>query len=196
MHTAVGTGLFDFGHRDGPAEQALLQHPLGLAVLADGSVAVADTYNRAVRRYDPATRALSTLARDVDEPHDVLVLDGELLVLASAGHEVHALPVRDELVRADARTVVRRPSDVAPGPVRLHVVFTPPPGTHLDEREGPATRLEVSSTPPGLLLAGAGTANPVCQVVRQEWGVPLRLVPDGPGELELVMGGLAMQDGR
>ncbi len=30
VHTAVGTGLFDFGHRDGAAEQALLQHPIGV----------------------------------------------------------------------------------------------------------------------------------------------------------------------
>jgi thiol-disulfide isomerase/thioredoxin len=30
VHTAVGTGLFDFGHRDGSADQALLQHPLGV----------------------------------------------------------------------------------------------------------------------------------------------------------------------
>jgi thiol-disulfide isomerase/thioredoxin len=29
VHTAVGQGLFDFGLVDGPAEQALLQHPLG-----------------------------------------------------------------------------------------------------------------------------------------------------------------------
>ena len=55
MHTAVGQGLFDFGHVDGPAEQALLQHPLGVCALPDGSVLVADTYNGAVRRYDPAT---------------------------------------------------------------------------------------------------------------------------------------------
>ena len=40
---------------DGPAEQARLQHPLGLAVLDDGSIAIADTYNGAIRRYDPAT---------------------------------------------------------------------------------------------------------------------------------------------
>ncbi len=55
MHTAVGQGLFDFGHVDGPAGQALLQHPLGVCALADGSVLVADTYNGAVRRFDPAT---------------------------------------------------------------------------------------------------------------------------------------------
>ena len=44
-----------FGHRDGPAAEALLQHPLGVAVLPDGSVAICDTYNDAIRRYDPVT---------------------------------------------------------------------------------------------------------------------------------------------
>ena len=47
VHTVVGEGLFDFGHRDGPAAEARLQHPLGVAVLPDGSVVVADTYNGA-----------------------------------------------------------------------------------------------------------------------------------------------------
>ena len=36
VYTAVGTGLFDFGHRDGPGTQALMQHPLGVTVLSDG----------------------------------------------------------------------------------------------------------------------------------------------------------------
>ena len=31
LHTAIGEGLFDFGHIDGPAAQARLQHPLGVA---------------------------------------------------------------------------------------------------------------------------------------------------------------------
>ena len=65
VRTAVGTGLFDFGHHDGDAAKALLQHPLGLAVLPDGSVAVADTYNGAIRRYDPDTAQVSTLATDL-----------------------------------------------------------------------------------------------------------------------------------
>ena len=63
VETHVGQGLFDFGHRDGPAEQALLQHPLGVTVLPDGSVAVSDTYNGAVRRFDPVAR------RGVDPGH-------------------------------------------------------------------------------------------------------------------------------
>ncbi len=54
IESVVGKGLFDFGLRDGAADQALLQHPLGVTVLPDGSVAIFDTYNGAVRRYDPS----------------------------------------------------------------------------------------------------------------------------------------------
>jgi thiol-disulfide isomerase/thioredoxin len=68
--TSVGAGLFDFGHVDGPASQALLQHPLGVTVLPDGSVAVSDTYNGAIRRYDPAADQVSTLLTGVAEPSD------------------------------------------------------------------------------------------------------------------------------
>ena len=50
--TAVGTGLFDFGHVDGPAAQALLQHPLGVTALPDGSVAV----ERHLQRRGPPVR--------------------------------------------------------------------------------------------------------------------------------------------
>ena len=59
--TLVGSGLFEFGLVDGAAEDALLQHPLGVTALPDGSVAVSDTYNGAIRRYDPATHAVTTL---------------------------------------------------------------------------------------------------------------------------------------
>jgi thiol-disulfide isomerase/thioredoxin len=65
VHTAVGTGLFDFGFRDGPAAEALLQHPLGVAVLPDGSIAVADTYNGAVR---PVRRRARPRRRRVRRP--------------------------------------------------------------------------------------------------------------------------------
>ena len=51
-----------------PADEALLQHPLGVTVLPDGSVAVCDTYNGAVRRYDRATATMTTLATGLAEP--------------------------------------------------------------------------------------------------------------------------------
>lgn len=52
--TLVGEGLFDFGHVDGPAEIARLQHPLGVTALPDGRIAVCDTYNGAIRIVEEA----------------------------------------------------------------------------------------------------------------------------------------------
>ncbi|GAA2101861.1 NHL domain-containing thioredoxin family protein [Brevibacterium salitolerans] len=74
VSTQVGVGLFDFGFQDGPAAEARLQHPLGVAALPDGSVAIADTYNGAVRRYDPVKNEVTTLARGLAEPSDILVV--------------------------------------------------------------------------------------------------------------------------
>jgi thiol-disulfide isomerase/thioredoxin len=157
--TAVGQGLFDFGHRDGPADQALLQHPLGVAVLPDGSVVLADTYNGAIRRYDPARRTVSTLAADLAEPSDVLV-DGEtLIVVESAAHRLVRLPIpASTLMPGGTPTMRGTPTDVAPGGLDLRVVFVPPPGQHLDTRFGDPTQLTVAASPPELLTAGTGTA--------------------------------------
>lgn len=159
VRTAVGTGLFDFGHADGPAERALLQHPLGVAVLPDGSVAVCDTYNGAVRRYDPESGEISTLATEIAEPSGAAVSGGELVVVASAAHRLERpVPpgVSAKLVDGALKQVKRPSTEVGAGEVELAVVFTPPPGTKLDERFGPSTRLEVSATPEDLLLEGAG----------------------------------------
>jgi sugar lactone lactonase YvrE len=61
--TVVGTGLFDFGDRDGSGDQVRLQHPLGLAWWRGrGSLLVADTYNHRIKRVDPATREARVLA--------------------------------------------------------------------------------------------------------------------------------------
>jgi thiol-disulfide isomerase/thioredoxin len=159
IRTAVGTGLFDFGHADGPAGEALLQHPLGVAVLPDGSVAVCDTYNGAIRRYEPATDEVSTLATDVSEPSGAAVVDGELVVVASAAHRLER-PVPPglaaKLISGASQQVKRPATEIASGEVELAVVFTPPPGTKLDERYGPSTRLEITSTPEDLLVEGAG----------------------------------------
>ncbi|MET7905114.1 NHL domain-containing thioredoxin family protein [Streptomyces sp. NPDC005355] len=158
VRTAVGTGLFDFGHRDGAAEQALLQHPLGVTALPDGSVAVADTYNHALRRFDPATGEVSTLATDLREPSDAVLVDRDIVVVESARHRLTRLRLPEEAVRVDpvAHRTQRAATDIAPGTLRLDVVFQAPAGQKLDTRYGPSTRLLVSSTPPGLLAEGGG----------------------------------------
>ncbi|MEU3300784.1 NHL domain-containing thioredoxin family protein [Streptomyces sp. NPDC006678] len=158
VHSAVGTGLFDFGHRDGDAGQALLQHPLGVTALPDGSVAVSDTYNHALRRYDPATGQVTTLAMDLREPSDA-VLDGdEIVVVESARHRLTRLRLPEEAVRVEAvaHRTQRAATEVAPGTLRLDVIFQAPAGQKLDTRYGPSTRLLVSSTPPELLAGGEG----------------------------------------
>ena len=184
--TAIGAGLFEFGHRDGAADQARLQHPLGVAVLPDGSVAVADTYNGAVRRFqagadgDPGT--VTTLATGLAEPSGLVVLPGDdaseaatLLVVESAAHRITRVALPDgvgSVVDGGAHRTQRPVTELAPGEVRLDVVFTPASGQKYDDRYGPSTRLSVSSTPPGLLLDGAGDDVALHRVLRLDPAVP------------------------
>ncbi|MEU8850033.1 NHL domain-containing thioredoxin family protein [Streptomyces sp. NPDC048564] len=158
VHTAVGTGLFDFGHRDGAAEQALLQHPLGVTALPDGSVAISDTYNHALRRYDPASGEVTTLATDLREPSDAVLVGDDIVVVESARHRLTRLRLPEEAVRVDAvaHRTRRAATEVAPGRLQLDVIFQAPAGQKLDTRYGPSTRLLVSATPPELLLSGEG----------------------------------------
>jgi thiol-disulfide isomerase/thioredoxin len=167
MHTAVGQGLFDFGHVDGPAASALLQHPLGLYALPDGSVLIADTYNGAIRRY--ADGQVSTVERGLAEPSDVILTeDGSVLVVESAAHRLVRLApgAVDSLIDGGRLKVERPATPIRSGDVTLEILFTPPPGQKLDETYGPSTRLEVSASPPELLLDGAGvTTSLVRQIV-------------------------------
>lgn len=159
LHTAVGQGLFDFGHVDGPAGDALFQHPLGVGPLPDGSVLIADTYNGAVRRLDPATGTVSTVDSGLAEPSDILVTrDGAVFVVESGAHRlVRLAPGAVTTVAGERHRTERPPSPLAPGEVVLDVVFTPAPGQKLDTTYGPSTRLVVSASPPELLLEGEGT---------------------------------------
>jgi thiol-disulfide isomerase/thioredoxin len=157
LRTWVGEGLFDFGHVDGPADQARLQHPLGVAVLPDESIAIADTYNGAVRRY--ADGVVSTLVDGLDEPSGLLVVDGELVVVESAAHRLVRRPdlgPEHEEHHDQAMAAARPVTALAAGVVRLRVEFTAPPGRKLDDREGPSARLAVTASPPALLVTGGG----------------------------------------
>lgn len=213
VSTEVGLGLFDFGFRDGLAAEALLQHPLGVAVLPDGSVAVADTYNGAIRRI--AAGQVTTLAQGLAEPSDVLVDGDTLVVVESAAHRLVRLPIpAGARVDAGAHTVRRPVTDLGTR-VALRIDFTPPTGQHLDTRFGDPTVLTVAASPESLLVSGGGTSAGLtrtlelapgegvlsvsvaaaacdlddavfaaCHRYQQDWGVPVR-VGSGPDQLVL-----------
>jgi thiol-disulfide isomerase/thioredoxin len=221
VHTVVGTGLFDFGFQDGEAEQALLQHPLGVTALPDGSVAVCDTYNGAVRRI--AEGAVTTLATGLAEPSGAVVDGDHLVVVESAAHRLTRVSLAG-VAEADgfSHTTQRPVTDIAGGEVEIVVDFTPPPGQKVDDRFGPPSQLFVSATPPALLEHGEGRGTELrrtvvidpavgdgvlhvaaraascdahggegaaCHLHQQDWGVPVRVTPDGEPRLVLPLSG-------
>ncbi|MCF3138502.1 NHL domain-containing thioredoxin family protein [Paenarthrobacter sp. AR 02] len=179
VETAVGKGLFDFGFRDGDFAEARLQHPLGVTVLPDGSVAIADTYNGAVRRYDPVAKSVSTLARGLAEPSDVVVVQVEgseplLVVVESNKHQLVLVPIPKEAQQVDegASQTHRPKSPVTPGNLELAVRFKAPTGQKLDDRWGDPTQLKISSTPPELLVSGGGTSVGLLRTLELSADVP------------------------
>lgn len=81
VSTLAGHGLFDFGMRNGSANQALLQHAEGITWHA-GTLYIADTYNNALRKLDPATREVSTVAALLERPLAVTALSLDTLLVA------------------------------------------------------------------------------------------------------------------
>ncbi len=118
VRTLCGSGLFDFGDRDGPGPTALMQHVLGVCV-HDGAVWVADTYNNKLRKIDLATGWVSTAAgsgahglRDgvgegalLWEPSGLSVANGKLYVADANNHAIRVFdPASGEVstLRIDA----------------------------------------------------------------------------------------------
>lgn len=62
VQTLVGTGLFDFGDKDGTFETAQLQHVLGIASIDPKLIYIADTYNHKLKLLDLMKREVTTVA--------------------------------------------------------------------------------------------------------------------------------------
>ncbi|KAK9292842.1 hypothetical protein L1049_020822 [Liquidambar formosana] len=58
----LSDNLFRFGDHDGMGSEVLLQHPLGVLCGKDGQLYIADSYNHKIKKLDPATKRVSTLA--------------------------------------------------------------------------------------------------------------------------------------
>lgn len=92
VRTVTGNEFFDFGLVDGPAHRARLQRPGGLARLADGALAVADTGNDRVRVL--RDRRITTLGlAGLDQPAGLVGLASGHLLVADTGN--HRLVVAD-----------------------------------------------------------------------------------------------------
>lgn len=117
VSTLVGKGLFDFGHVDGPAGVARLQHPLAVTALPDGRIAVSDTYNGAIRIIDEAPAAESTATGAISAlPGVVSVADLSGLAGTSGGETVTAGASSGESHVVTVATDLKEPSDAIVGP--------------------------------------------------------------------------------
>ena len=157
VKTVIGASLLDFGFIDGDKSSARMQHPFGVDVLPDQTLIISDTYNGALRRFNPQTGLLSTVAKDLREPSGIIAISNdEVLVVESSRHQLTRVTLQEEVVQGEALRTERPPLEISGGTFTLDVVFLPPPGEKLDERYGPSTRLILSSTPPNLIREGAG----------------------------------------
>ena len=147
--------LFTFGDEDGIGTAARLQHPLGVAV-DGGYVWIADTYNSKIKRIDPDTGEVTTLAggqgwRDGSDPlfyepggidaangkvyvadtnnHSVRVVDqttGETTTLVLTGLERYVIDSGEDDFRGTTMTL--EPVEVAPGAGNLVLDVSMPGG--------------------------------------------------------------------
>jgi sugar lactone lactonase YvrE len=88
VHTVTGSDFFEWGLVDGPAHEALLQRPGGLATDDAGTVYVADTGNHRIRRLQD--RRLATLGlAGLRRPTALQTLaSGHLLIADTGNHRV------------------------------------------------------------------------------------------------------------
>ncbi|QQG44737.1 MAG: redoxin domain-containing protein [Candidatus Roizmanbacteria bacterium] len=113
--TLIGKGLFTFGHKDGPFNKALLQHPLG--VFANSKfLYIADTYNNAIRVVNLKTKDIETLVgreKGTDicmigdkkceqlalyEPNDIVAKNDLLFIADTNNHLIRVFDPRTEIL--------------------------------------------------------------------------------------------------
>jgi hypothetical protein len=124
IRTVAGTGAAGYGGDGGPAGRALLNGPEGVAALADGSIAIADSTNERVRLV-AADGTIRTLAGTGTLGFSG---DGGAPALAQLSHPRAVAPDGTQLLIADAfnHRIRSVPQEAAPPDDSLDP--TPPPG--------------------------------------------------------------------
>lgn len=112
VETLVGTGLFDFGDRDGPFSKAILQHVQAVAVGNKRKLYAADTYNHKIKMLDLTQRTINTLAgtgqrgiedgpvasASFNEPAGIAILGNRLYVADTNNHAIRVIDLAEETV--------------------------------------------------------------------------------------------------
>lgn len=106
VETIIGTGLFDFGDRDGEFAQAKLQHVLGVVLQGKDRLYIADTYNHKLKSVDLLQGTVSTLLGNgspgkgsaergfqLNEPGGLALLGKQLLIADTNNHRILAYDV-------------------------------------------------------------------------------------------------------
>jgi DNA-binding beta-propeller fold protein YncE len=102
VENLVGTGLFEFGDRDGGLDQALLQHVSGIAALGAGRLAITDAYNHKIKIIDLETGTVTSILgtgdasgrlgdpddTELNEPGGLTATGGHLLVADTNNHRI------------------------------------------------------------------------------------------------------------
>lgn len=158
LTTLVGDGLFTWGDRDGSFDETLLQHAIGIELLDDGNLVIADTYNHRIKLVDLAARTVETIAGTgssgiVDgplatsmfaEPSGLSVAGNRLYVADTNNHQIRVIDLDAGTVSTlafsnldvatlssstlSADIVTVAPQAVAPGTVELEIEYTVPDG--------------------------------------------------------------------
>jgi thiol-disulfide isomerase/thioredoxin len=122
VRTVVGKGLFDFGDVDGGADQARLQHALGV-VYHEGKLYVADTYNSKIKVIDPAAHSCTTLLGGAGvwftgpilrEPGGISYANGKLYVADTNAHRIRMIDLKTKAVSTLALQGVEAPKTATP----------------------------------------------------------------------------------
>jgi sugar lactone lactonase YvrE len=106
FHHVAGIGASGYSGDGGPARNATLAGPKGLAIGSDGSLYVADTENHVIRRIDLRTGIITTvlgtgtrgdgsepdpLICKLSRPHGVFEADGVVYVADSEAHRIRVV---------------------------------------------------------------------------------------------------------
>lgn len=173
VETLIGTGLFDWGDEDGPADSAQIQHPQGLA-LGDGVIYLADTYNHKIRAYSIAGDDVRTVAGTGErgwldatgadaafvEPGALSLAGGRLYLADTGNHVIRIIDPADGAVATlpltnlaaaspplpdDGVLRVALPAQaVAPGVATLRIIVRTPEEFHLNSVA--TSRLELAAS--------------------------------------------------